>query len=98
MAHEMACTGHALRFLLLRQKTIMQISNCSMQLAQSPHSIQRFLDRARQGPIPAGDEYMGDPTDASVTIVYILAFIRCLVDAGSRTLSGYGNMDVLRCS
>jgi len=48
----------------------MQISSCSMQLAllshrslqQSPYSIQRFLDRARQGPLPVGDEYMGDPT------------------------------------
>ena len=34
----------------------------------------------------------------SVTIAYILALIRCLVEAKSRTLSGYGNMDVLRCS
>jgi hypothetical protein len=92
-------------FCLSKTKTAMQISSCSMQsallsrsLQQSSYSIQRFLDHARQGPLPAGDEYTGDPIDVSVTIAYILAFIRCLVDAGSRTLSGYGNMDVLRFS
>jgi hypothetical protein len=43
-------------------------------------------------------QYMCDPTDTIAALAYILAFIRCLVDAGSRTLSGYGSIGALMCS
>ncbi len=74
----------------------MQLALLSGNLQQSSYSIQLLLDRARV-PFRRVTNTWEIP-DVSVTVAYILAFIRCLVDAGSRTLSGYGSINALRCS